>query len=596
MTSLNRPLTRRDFLKASAAGFGTAVISTSLLGCSSDNSEPKPLPYQVQFLHGVACGDPAADALILWTRVTADAPSVPIRWQLAEDAAFNNIIRSGNTDTSAASDFTVKIDVRDLSAGTVYYYRFFAGNVVSATGRAKTLPDAGVNSIKLAVFSCSNYPAGYFHVYAKAAEVADLDAVIHLGDYIYEYGTDGYASENAAALGRLSEPATEIISLDDYRQRYAQYRSDPALQQLHATAPFIAVWDDHEITNDTWRDGAENHQADEGDFGERKQAALKAYFEWMPIRPVAPNDELSIYRQFEFGDLVNLMMLDTRVIGRDQQLDYANYIDATSGQLDSTAFSSDIMQQGRTLLGSEQLTWLLDKLNQSDARWQLLGQQVLMGRMLLPAAIATQQLSISAYAELATLAQLAARAQAGDASLTAEQLAYLQANQARLTPEVIALLQLPAIPYNLDAWDGYPAEREQILQHVSNLGKKLVVLAGDTHNAWANHIDLADGTPVAVELATASVTSPGLEQYINLPDRDAAVAAETALVQLVSGLQYANVYDRGFMLLNISREQLDCQWLFVDDISAAQGQLLPQRQQTALVEWLSNAAPRLSLG
>ena len=588
-------LTRRDFIKASAAGFGSVVISSSLLGCSSDTREPEPLPYRVQFLHGVASGDPTADAVILWTRLSADAATVPVQWQLAEDKNFNRVIRSGDTTASGLSDYTIKIDVRDLNAGTEYYYRFRAGTVTSTTGRAKTLPAAGVSAVKLAVFSCSNYPAGYFHVYAKAAEITGLDAVIHLGDYIYEYGENGYASENAAALNRQSLPATEILSLADYRARYAQYRSDVALQRLHATAPFIAVWDDHEITNDTWLDGAENHQPDEGDFTARKQTALKAYFEWMPIRPVAANDELTIYRQFEFGDLVNLLMLDTRVIGRDQQLSYASYTDPVSGQLDSARFSADLSQANRTLLGSDQLQWLLDKLQQSDAHWQLLGQQVLMGRMLLPAAIATQQLSISDFAELAGLAQLAARAQAGDPTLTADQLAYLQANQARLTPEVIALLQLPPIPYNLDAWDGYPAERERILSQVSSVGKKLVVLAGDTHNAWANHLDLADGTPVGVELATSSVTSPGLEQYIGIADRAAAAATEAGLVQLVPGLQYSNVYDRGFMLLNISRDSMRCDWIYIDNILSDTAALLPDRQQSASVNWQSDNAPRLTL-
>ena len=253
------------------------------------------------------------------------------------------------------------------------------------------------------------------------------------------------------------------------------------------------------------------------------------------------------------------------------------------------------MQPNRTLLGNSQLLWLQDKLAQSAARWQILGQQVLMGRMLLPAAIATQQLSISEFAELATLAQLAARAQAGDPTLTSEQLAYLQANQARLTPQVLALLQLPAIPYNLDAWDGYPVEREQILATAKALGKKLVVLAGDTHNAWANHLDLVDGTAVGVELATASVTSPGLEQYIGLPDRSVAAATEAGLVQLVQGLQYTNVYDRGFMLLDIQREAIRCDWVYIESILNADAELLTSRQQSANILWHQDSAPRITL-
>ncbi|WP_027670663.1 alkaline phosphatase D family protein [Rheinheimera baltica] len=587
-------LTRRDFLIASAATIGSVVISTSLTGCSSDEPAPQPLPYNVEFSHGVACGDPTADALLLWTRVTADAAEVPLEWQLALDKEFSQLVRSGETTTSAASDYTVKIDVRDLSAGSEYFYRFRAGTQYSAIGRGKTLPTGDVNQVKLAVFSCANYPAGYFHVYAKATEISNLDATVHLGDYLYEYGVGGYASEDAAALGREVQPVNEMVSLSDYRQRYGQYRTDSALQLLHAAAPMIAVWDDHEVTNDTWREGAENHQPNEGDFTERKRAALQAYFEWMPIRPLTVNDEETIYRQFEFGNLVNLLMLDTRVIGRDKQLEYAQYIDPVSGQLDATRFSADLTQSNRTILGNEQLQWLQDKLSHNDARWQILGQQVLMGRMLLPGAVALQQLSITDFAELVTLAQLAARAQAGDPSLTAEQLAYLQANQQRLTPQVIALLQLPAMPYNLDAWDGYPAEREAILANVAANQKKLLVLAGDTHNGWANHLDLADGTPVGVELATSSVTSPGLEQYINLPDRASAVATEQALVQLISGLQYANLYDRGFMVLTVSPETVNCQWLYVDTIKQAEHRLLNERQQNAKIDW-TDSATRLTL-
>lgn len=588
-------LTRRDFLLASAASIGSIIISTSLTGCSSDNDNPQPLPYKVQFLHGVASGDPTADALLLWTRVSADAPEVPVEWQLAVDKNFNQILRSGQTTTSASSDYTVKIDVQDLTAGTEYFYRFRAGTVYSAIGRGKTLPEGDISQVKLAVFSCSNYPAGYFHVYAAAALMTDLDAAIHLGDYIYEYGADGYASEDAPALNREVQPATEILALADYRLRYAQYRTDQSLQQIHAAAPFIAVWDDHEITNDAWRDGAENHQSDEGDYTVRKMAALQAYFEWMPIRPLRAGDNETIYRQFEFGNLLNLLMLDTRIIGRDEQLQYATYVDPATGQLDAQRFTADLTQSTRSMLGAEQLQWLQDKLNQSPARWQMLGQQVLMGRMLLPGAIALQQLSITDFAELAALAQLAGRAQAGDPSLTAEQLAYLQANQQRLTPTVMALLQLPAMPYNLDAWDGYPAEREIILSTVAAAQKQLLVLAGDTHNAWANHLDLADGTAVGVELATSSVTSPGLEQYINLSDRASAEATEQALVQLVQGLQYANLYDRGFMLLTVTPQQVRCQWHYIDTIKQSQYQLLEARTKELLVQYNADAAARLSV-
>jgi alkaline phosphatase D len=560
---MKRFVTRRDFLAMSAKGAGAVVVSYGLMGCSSDDDDDV---VSGQFLQGVASGDPAADAVILWTRVTPDVEGdITVSWEVATDSNFSQVVTNGQTVTNKNRDYTVKVDAVGLEAGQQYYYRFKAGETVSEMGQTRTLPEGSVASVKLAVMSCANFPAGYFNVYEMAAQQNDLDAVVHLGDYLYEYARGEYASEHAVELGREVLPAGELFLLDDYRTRYSQYRSDASLQKLHAKVPFITVWDDHEVANDTWKDGAENHNDGEGDFDQRKQAALQAYFEWLPIRPWSEGNHEEIYRSFNYGNLVDLHMLDTRVLARDKQLEYSQYIDATTGAFNSSTFLADVTDTNRTLLGQTQLLWLQQTLLQSTAKWQVLGQQVLMGKMLMPAAIATQQMSIPQFAELAGLAQLAGRAQASDPTLTAEELAYLQANQAKLTPEVIALLQLPAIPYNLDAWDGYAYEREVILATAKSLQHNLVVIAGDTHNAWASDLADSGGDIVGIEFATSSVSSPGLEYYLGLSDAEMP-ATEAAIVGLIADLKYANLKDRGYLLLTFTENEVRSDWQYVDTI------------------------------
>ena len=382
--------TRRAFIKASMAGFGSVVISTGLMGCNNGNfTGPEGTSVPVSFDHGVASGDPLSDSVIIWTRVTPqnDARVVTVNWEVATDANFSNMVHTGSTVAQTSSDFTVKIDLQQLSFDTTYYYRFVSNGTTSPVGITKTLPVGIVNQVKLAVFSCSNFPAGHFNAYDSAAKIQDLDAVVHLGDYIYEYGNGEFGTENAEAIGRTlpADNNTECLTLTDYRRRYALYRGDEDLQNLHQNVPFIVVWDDHEVANDAWREGAENHNEGEGDFDTRKAAALQAYFEWLPIRPIAVSDNERIYRSFSFGNLVNLHMLDTRLIARDEQLDYADFIDANTGQFDAPGFTAAVTDRNRTLLGSEQLGWLQSSLAGSSATWQVLGQQILMGRMNIPA-------------------------------------------------------------------------------------------------------------------------------------------------------------------------------------------------------------------
>jgi alkaline phosphatase D len=534
---------RRSFVRQLALG-ATALGTLPLAACGGSDSEP-----DVKFLHGVASGDPLSDRIILWTRITPPAghtADIPVQWEVATDAAFGTIVAKGQANATAAKDFTVKVDATGLQPATGYHYRFSAYAARSASARTRTLPTGSVAQVKLAVFSCANYPAGYFNAYADAARRNDLDATVHLGDYLYEYPRGGYASANAEQLGRLSQPATEILTLTDYRTRHAQYKSDPDLQALHAAAPMIAVWDDHEIANDTWANGAENHQsATEGSFAARKAAALQAYHEWMPTRNAQPD---LIYRSFNFGNLVALHMLDTRVIAREEPADYTRFF--TANGFDSTGFAAAVGAPTRQLLGAAQTQWLQQQMAASSATWQVLGQQVLMGRMNIPAPILIETIQPGAGVTVSQYAALVAKAQTAPATLTAAEK---------------AILAQPSIPYNLDAWDGYQAARETVLGMARGLNKNLVVLAGDTHNAWANELADMGGNAVGVEFATSSVSSPGFEEY--LPKENPAMLAG-ALQQLISPLKYCDTSRRGYMVVTATATECRADFVYVSTITS----------------------------
>lgn len=552
---------RRDFLRSSALGFGAVSTTLVLSGCNDDSNSGNPA-LKVEFLHGVASGDPLADRLMIWTRVSPERfeTSLEVTWQLAETSDFKTVIQTGLVTTNALADFTVKVDVGSLKANQIYYYRFMCNGMTSPVGRGKTLPTNNVEQVKLAVCSCSNYPAGYFHVYAEMAKHNDLDAFLHLGDYIYEYGANGYATEDATKLGRelKTDNNKEILSLTDYRKRYALYRGDKDLQALHQNTAMIAVWDDHELSNDAWLNGAENHDpATEGDFNTRKLYALQAYFEWMPIRPAAPNDRLSIYRQFNFGNLVNLMMLDTRIIARSKQLDFADYTNQSTGAFDAAKFTQDLSSDKRTLLGQVQFNWLKNALATSNATWNVLGQQILMSKMLIPAVLLPQLAERNIAKVNATVTQLLTikqRIALGDPSVTAQEKTLL-AN---------------VVPYNLDAWDGYFYEREVLYATALTLKKKLVVLAGDTHNAWYStlHNQPQPNLPqqqVGVEFAVSSVSSPGMEEYLGLSAAQVP-AVEGAFNALIDELQYSNLNQRGYLLVTFNKIQVQADWRFVSTI------------------------------
>ncbi|MBM4919904.1 alkaline phosphatase D family protein [Vibrio parahaemolyticus] len=546
-------LSRRDFMKV----VSSTAVATGLIGCGSDDNES----VAVSFEHGVASGDPTQTQVIIWTRVTTAASYVDVSWQVASDMEFSNVVQSGVFTTDTGRDFTVKVDVQNLNANSQYYYRFMVGEMMSEVGQTQTLPEDGVEKASMAVVSCANYPAGYFHVYREILnqhEQSPFDVVLHLGDYIYEYGVGGYASEDAAALGREPSKGTECITLDDYRKRYAQYRQDADLQALHAKLPMIAVWDDHELANDTWKNGAENHQDDEGSFIDRRAAAAAAWTEWLPVRENTFSNML-IYRQFSFGNLVNLMMLDTRLVGRDKPLDYFSLSAPTMeaiGGLVAQSRSAD-----RELLGTEQLAWLMNEFNTHDAKWNVLGQQVLMSRMELPSSVMTAMFQLfTSTEEKKTEALLAV-----NTAITG----YL----ADPSADPISL------PYNLDAWDGYYVEREKVYQLAKASSGNFVCLAGDTHNAWASELKDVSNNPIGVEFATSSVSSPGLEEYLAL-DPVAIAQMEYTLPHLVSELQWADIKQRGFMRVTFTADAAQSTWYLVSTIKDKKYQVTTKSAST----------------
>jgi alkaline phosphatase D len=376
-------LTRRTFL-GGVAPLGLAALMPECRGVDetfvrprSENGTlrltgieawPEPDPEGSAFVHGVASGDPRNTAVILWTRVTpsegADEP-ISVEWRLAKDPALREIVSDGVAMADASADFTVHVDATELLPGQTYYYRFRALGQTSVQGRTRTLPAGHVERMRIAVATCSNLPAGFFNAYALMAQ-ADVDLVLHLGDYIYEYANGTFG--DGAPIGRVPAPNRELLTLDDYRMRHAQYKTDADLQELHRQHPCIAVWDDHEVANNAFRDGAQNHQPSEGDYQVRKAAAEQAYREWMPLRANADPD--MIYRSFAAGDLLDLVMLDTRLIGRDAQVDVCDV--------------AALNDPERSILGADQERWLMTSLGDSQARgarWRLIGQQVMFAPM-----------------------------------------------------------------------------------------------------------------------------------------------------------------------------------------------------------------------
>ncbi len=511
---------RRRFIHLLASGILYAALGVNSLRGRAAN--------RYAFLHGVASGDPLSDAVIIWTRISgAQGEDVLVDWQVASDADMQTILRAGQAKTDAGRDYTVKIDVDDLPSGAKLYYRFIVDGLASRIGTTRTLPVGELQSARFAVVSCSNYPTGYFHAYREIADRVDLDAVIHLGDYLYEYGPGEYATEYAEQLDRIPNPPHEIVSLEDYRLRHAQYKTDPDSQAMHAAHPVIAVWDDHEISNDAWRKGAENHNDDEGRWGRRREAAIKAYFEWMPIRGESRGRHTKIFREFRFGTLLSLTMLDTRLYGRDRQPELKE-------GMQSDDVKRMLADPDRRLLGKKQERWLRETLaGARETTWQLIGQQVLLSPVNAP--------------DLEPLID-----PEGPSILSREFL-----------DKSIAMSKSNP-PLLLDTWDGYAAARQDLLADLKELAANPVVLSGDLHTSIAGNLHLQGHTDtVAVEFMTTSVTSPGFAEY--LPERRPG-AVRDATLKLNPGLRYMETDRRGWLCMTITPAECTGEWHLLDGV------------------------------
>lgn len=451
-------------------------------------------PLYAPFYHGVASGDALNDRVIIWTRVTPDSSvsgPVQVSWKMATDTLFTNIVNQGNIQAGSQRDYTVKVDVTGLQPNTWYYYYFTALGKNSLVGRTKTAPTGDNDSIRFAVVTGSNYNSGYFNAYHAIAKRNDIDAVLHLGDYIYEYETDGYGDNPDRSL----IPPTEIVDSSDYRMRYAHYRLDPDLMYLHQQYPWYVIWDDHETANNSYKGGAENHDpVSEGNWYERMAGGVEAYLEWLPIREQDPNEPLKIYRTIRFGDLLDLIFLETRLIARDNQ-------------------SMSINDPNKTMLGIDQYNWLTEQLSNSNARWKVVAQQVMM-------------------APLATIGQ---------------------------------------ITVNTDQWDGYPKERERLLRYVidSNISNFLV-LTGDIHTSWANDLMYEQGTilnpesykSAGGEFITPSISSPSTNSFLG-------GLGSSVLTFLIPHIQYSNLDKRGYIIFNLTKARAHADWYLMpnDDIA-----------------------------
>lgn len=478
------------------------------------------------FTHGVASGTPRPDSVMLWTRYIGPGNTAELKVEIAEDSGFRRVAARGSAMATASNDFTAKTTLAGLVPGKRYYYRFTApGGAVSPVGRTATLPVGKTRGFKVAVFSCSNLGFGYFNGYGHAAARDDIDLVIHVGDYIYEYARGTYPSLDELVAGRAIHPDSEIVTVDDYRARYASYRTDPDLQALHARAPWIAIWDDHELANDAWMNGAQNHDpVTEGDWAKRKAAARQAHNEWLPITGKP-------YESFDAGDLVTIVALDTRAEGRDQQFNLGKIAQgAADPKAAITAFRDGQWSDGgRQLLGSAQESWAAGEFARSvkaGTAWQLAAQQVVMGSLLLPPA---------------------ARG-------------WLRPNApafAKGFVEVGVLAGSIGVPGNQDSWGGYPAARTRFLKSAQAAGANLVVVSGDSHNAWA--FDLAEGgKPAGVEFAGTSISSPGLESAFGAPPEQIAAALAGASPEL----KWCDTSRRGYLTVAFTPQSADCEWIF----------------------------------
>ncbi len=562
-------VSRRGVLLGAAAG---AVAAATPFRTFDEAAAAAPASDGI-FGYGVASGDPTADAVIIWTRATppprrGEPVAVPgsglgrpmnVTWEVATDRRFDRVVAHGRARTSPQRDHTVKVDVRGLRPYTRYWYRFRAEGRTSAVGRTQTAPDVRgeVHALRLALVSCSNYTGGYFSAYRSIARRDDLDFVLHVGDYIYEYGNgaDRYGPASLAGT-RDAEPATEILTLRDYRLRHALHKRDPDLQAAHAQHPWITIFDDHEVANNAWDTGAENHSPGaEGSFARRRQDAYEAYLEWMPFRlpeqRVVPHRGTRFFKRFTFGDLGDLSVLETRQ-NRSRQVDVAPFTTTGGGFIPPAPVAAQLADPDRHLLEPEQLAWLEQGVAATGRPWHLIGNQVIVTPISWPGAIFGAGL-----------------------------------------PDLV----------NSDQWDGYQADQASLL---GPLGAQpaaagdAVVLTGDIHWSWAMDLPStrpAGYTPVGVEFVCPSVTSDGFYELAGAsgPASVAATRGATGAVQATNPwVKYLDGVGHGYTLVDVTPERVQADFYLTPVPTAAQPdpRVVPGVEPSYAVSWQTMAGSR----
>ncbi|MBF6354381.1 alkaline phosphatase D family protein [Nocardia higoensis] len=508
-------IARRTLLKG-----GVAAVAVTAVAAAPHARASGPI-----FRHGVASGDPLPTGVIIWTRVTLSDDAAPgsgegepaaVYWEVADDEEFTRIVASGAVVTSADTDHTVKIDVSGLDPAHDYVYRFTAFGQHSPIGRTRTAPaaDSSPERLRLGVVSCANWEAGAFGAYRRLAERGDLDAVVHLGDYLYEYAHGEYGTGL-----RAHDPVHEIVTLSDYRTRHGQYKTDPDLMALHARVPFVCTWDDHESADNSWSGGAGNHQpAVEGAWVDRRAASARAYLEWMPVRADSSGEQVKIYRRLRFGDLAELSMLDLRSYRDEEVVPGAQW--------------RGVDDPERTITGHAQLEWLTAGLVSAPVQWKLVGNSVMIAPLLFPPL---------------------------DPSTT---------------QALTSVLGIPreGAPANADQWDGYTADRRRLFEAITaDEVDNVIFLTGDIHSSWAADLPVtaadSNGPSAGAEFVVPSVTSASIGDLLGAPPRTAAVSVETAIAAVNPHLRYVELESHGYGVLDVTRERTQMDWFYLANVA-----------------------------
>ncbi len=542
-TSPQLPLPRRTVLATGAAGVGIAGLGAATVAPRAAAAGAAARAGGKHFQHGVASGDPEPHAVVIWTRVTptpastpgsGNGPKVTVAWEVAKDKAFSTVVRRGTFATGPSRDHTVKVDVKGLEPATWYHYRFTYDGAASRVGRTRTAPAEGAlpRNLRFGIVSCANWQAGWFSAYRGLAERNDLHAVLHMGDYLYEYAPGQYGNGQSNVDIRPHDPAHEMVSLADYRQRHAQYKTDPDLQDAHAKFPWVITWDDHEVTNDQWSEGAENHQPEEeGDYLARRARSHRAYDEWMPTRmdgTAELGDGARLFRRLRFGQLAEVSMLDLRSY-RSKQVEQpvppAPWPD------------SEISDPKRTITGRQQLDWLKRSLDRDRPQWKLIGNPVMI-------------------------------APVNFASLPDELVDPVA--------DVTGMLPRDGAPYNLDQWDGYTDDRREVFEHIKNHQvKDALFITGDIHSGWACELpydastytgeDAPGDDSAGVEFVCTSVTSNNLKDITGDPSGATSDAVEEGIKENNRHIKYLDFDNHGFSVLDLTAKRAQMDWFIIGD-------------------------------